>query len=721
MARLGGIDSQYHYADGSTLSGGFLYFYETGTTTPKTTYTDSDYVYQNRWPIELDAAGVPPSVFFTGTAKIVLKDKDGNTIRTLDPVVAYEYTAGDAIVYRLGDIDSQFFYNDSSEPLRNGKIYIYVNGTSTPKTIYSDNALSTEADWPHVLDENGRIGDVFYEGKARLVLTDADGVQIRELDEVETFELGTNTGFVVSCPSGVTIAEGEPVVFCVDVDGDPAGYTYQWYKNLTAVSGATEQCFSFQVQASDDGVQVWVEVSDGSSTETCGYATLLVGLTGCTEWSNSVSSVTATSFWTSPTSENSTTYLNRTRNGTIMAVQDDSVYIQHGSNIVYTNDFGDNWTTVSLLDFMPVDLIWSDGEKTSATFGTAAWPNGYPTSTFSLASWKWVSGNLIACFNESVYHNGYIANLTTGDAIRTGFGYNCSLESSDLRENFPGESFYPPNYVLSFTYWDGELTVIGVGYESYVGDPYPQRHQLLKGGVIESNAVTLSEGGGGPQFIEEINGNIVFYGSWGGASGGGLATRYGYVDSTIQFGPPYTYTASWSAAYNTWLADTAATLQPSKTSIISTDSTYQATDKQRPAKWLASEKMFAGLVLQRYGTIYTNLSDGVKYDYNSERDYTTSIIFEIYPVEEKGAFIAVETNVSGRVASNIKISPTGAVGSFSTGVTFTLPFAVVNSNPQEASIYYSKTQQKFLYTYLDASGLIRVVQFDDPFTCATRE
>ncbi len=74
MARLGGIDTQYFDDDGFPLSYGKLYCYETGTTTTKGTFHDTAETVPNTWPIELDAIGVPPDIFFSGTAKFVLKN-----------------------------------------------------------------------------------------------------------------------------------------------------------------------------------------------------------------------------------------------------------------------------------------------------------------------------------------------------------------------------------------------------------------------------------------------------------------------------------------------------------------------------------------------------------------------------------------------------------------------------------------------------------------------
>lgn len=86
MARFLSIDSQFLDANGDPLSGGMLYFYDTGTANAKTTYSDSAMTSANANPVVLDAAGVPSDIFFAGTAKVALHDSDDVLLRSMDPV-----------------------------------------------------------------------------------------------------------------------------------------------------------------------------------------------------------------------------------------------------------------------------------------------------------------------------------------------------------------------------------------------------------------------------------------------------------------------------------------------------------------------------------------------------------------------------------------------------------------------------------------------------------
>jgi hypothetical protein len=75
-------------SNGNPLSGGKLYTYQSGTTTPQTTYTDSTGLAANSNPIVLDASGncalwLDPALSY----KFVLKDSNDVTQRTVDGVI----------------------------------------------------------------------------------------------------------------------------------------------------------------------------------------------------------------------------------------------------------------------------------------------------------------------------------------------------------------------------------------------------------------------------------------------------------------------------------------------------------------------------------------------------------------------------------------------------------------------------------------------------------
>lgn len=104
LSLLAGAGWQFFDDNGNPLSGGLLYTYEAGTTTPQTTYTDSNGNVANSNPIVLDAAGrVPYQVWLTGAAtyKFILKTSTGVTVWSEDDVPGYGSSA-DIIFLQAG-------------------------------------------------------------------------------------------------------------------------------------------------------------------------------------------------------------------------------------------------------------------------------------------------------------------------------------------------------------------------------------------------------------------------------------------------------------------------------------------------------------------------------------------------------------------------------------------------------------------------------------------
>jgi len=60
LSPVGGVAAQFFDNNGDPLSGGLLYSYASGTTTPLATYTSSTGLTANTNPIVLDSAGRVP-------------------------------------------------------------------------------------------------------------------------------------------------------------------------------------------------------------------------------------------------------------------------------------------------------------------------------------------------------------------------------------------------------------------------------------------------------------------------------------------------------------------------------------------------------------------------------------------------------------------------------------------------------------------------------------
>ena len=89
LSLFAGAGWQFFDNNGNVLSGGLLYSYEAGTTTPLATYTSSTGATANTNPIVLNAGGRPANEIWldvSKTAKFILKDSLGSTIGTWDNI-----------------------------------------------------------------------------------------------------------------------------------------------------------------------------------------------------------------------------------------------------------------------------------------------------------------------------------------------------------------------------------------------------------------------------------------------------------------------------------------------------------------------------------------------------------------------------------------------------------------------------------------------------------
>ncbi|QYF95303.1 M4 family metallopeptidase [Massilia sp. PAMC28688] len=106
---------------------------------------------------------------------------------------------------------------------------------------------------------------------------------------------------ITSQPQSRTVAVGASATFSVTAAGGAGGYTYQWLRNGSAISGATSSSYTLTAAAGDNGAQFSVRVGDTSgATVTSSAATLTVG-TGASEKIVNGGFESGTSPWTGTT------------------------------------------------------------------------------------------------------------------------------------------------------------------------------------------------------------------------------------------------------------------------------------------------------------------------------------------------------------------------------------------------------------------------------------
>lgn len=156
MARFGDFD-QYLDNAGDPLAEGKLYFYESGTTTPKLTYADINNSIPNTNPVLLSAAGRQPNIFFDGVAKVILTDKNDVQISVRDPVGSTGTGFGDAWVatkiYSANDVvlgsdgtyyRSQINGNQNNNPVTTTGFWVLLYSVEwNPAITYQEGAVVT--------------------------------------------------------------------------------------------------------------------------------------------------------------------------------------------------------------------------------------------------------------------------------------------------------------------------------------------------------------------------------------------------------------------------------------------------------------------------------------------------------------------------------------------------------------------------------------------------
>ncbi|AVU02515.1 gp53-like domain-containing protein [Xanthomonas oryzae pv. oryzicola] len=118
------------------LAGGFLQFYDKGTTTSKGTWSDSDLTVANQNPVPLDSSGrANTNIWLDGAYTVVLRAADGTSVWTRD---VDDSAAGGATIPSLQN--GQFLSNDGSNLLWGEVLQVPDPTGSSGKILGTDGA-----------------------------------------------------------------------------------------------------------------------------------------------------------------------------------------------------------------------------------------------------------------------------------------------------------------------------------------------------------------------------------------------------------------------------------------------------------------------------------------------------------------------------------------------------------------------------------------------------
>jgi hypothetical protein len=142
LSPLGGAASQFLDSNGVILSGGKLYTYAAGTTTPQTTYTSVSGATPHANPIILDSAGRVPGGEIWLANGLVYKF----TVETSAAVLlgSYDNISGindlsnvTPIIYNANGNGAQTAFSLATAPLSENTTNVYINGVYQQKNTYS--------------------------------------------------------------------------------------------------------------------------------------------------------------------------------------------------------------------------------------------------------------------------------------------------------------------------------------------------------------------------------------------------------------------------------------------------------------------------------------------------------------------------------------------------------------------------------------------------------
>jgi len=139
LSIFAGVGAQLFDDNGDPLTGGKIYTYEAGTTTPLPTYTSSAGTTPHANPIILDSAGRVPGgeiwLEFTEKYKFIVRTSANVLIATYDNIGG-SFNASPIIANFTGT-GSQVNFSLLSAPASENSTQIYINGVYQQKNTYS--------------------------------------------------------------------------------------------------------------------------------------------------------------------------------------------------------------------------------------------------------------------------------------------------------------------------------------------------------------------------------------------------------------------------------------------------------------------------------------------------------------------------------------------------------------------------------------------------------
>jgi hypothetical protein len=139
LSLFGGVGAQFFDNNGVILTGGKIYTYAAGTTTPAVTYTSSSGATPHANPIILDSAGrVPGGEIWLPAGipyKFVLETATGILLGTYDNISTI--ASGAATIANFVGTGLQVNFTLLSAPINENATNVFINGVYQQKNTYA--------------------------------------------------------------------------------------------------------------------------------------------------------------------------------------------------------------------------------------------------------------------------------------------------------------------------------------------------------------------------------------------------------------------------------------------------------------------------------------------------------------------------------------------------------------------------------------------------------
>ena len=405
-----------------------------------------------------------------------------------------------------------------------------------------------------------------------------------------------------------------------------------------------------------------------------------------------------------------------------------------------STDFGQSWTYKTIPELMPFDTLWAENEKINSDWSNRRWDiSSARPLYFNMHGLRFgPDGDLYAAFVDNTSQAGsfdysfagLIANVSKRQLVTTGWSQRAAYEDGSLVQTYDHVPWNAAEHRYCFTWANGTMVSNSQAFGNAPGDSYPYYSAYTKEPPTTDTNSLMYRQKGYAYDIHYINNTLICYGTYG-INQSSYSNQYKFLkyageagQGIAEWGGQYTVNCQWNGQY--WQRQNNPLDQPEGIlTSIGTGTIYLASRYQRPVKWygFGRDHMVTSAAVSdaTESTFYSTPTNGVKYDYTGDfYGVYLRAASRLVPIKEKAAFILWEmaTNAGSAVEVRIKISASGLPGSFTPSVRFLMPTNSA-SGAKMLDIQYSTTQNKFVFTYLSNTNLVKVFVLDDPFVCVS--